>query len=104
IMSEGNISAGANEHHLGENKKTAQVINRLSRAEGHVRAIKRMLEEGRPCPDVLIQLAAVRAAIDRAARIVLEDHLESCVRQAAIEGNVERELDELRQALNRFIG
>ena len=102
-MTEDNKSAGTHEHHLREHKKTAQVINRLSRAEGHVRAIKRMLEEGRPCPDVLIQLAAVRAAIDRAARIVLEDHLESCVRQAAIEGNVERELEELRQALNRFM-
>ena len=103
-MSDDTDSTKLAEHHRHEHHKTAEVINRLSRAEGHVRAIKRMLEEGRPCPDVLIQLAAVRAAIDRAARIVLEDHLESCIRQAAIEGNVERELDELRQALNRFIG
>lgn len=84
-------------------KKTGQVINRLSRAEGHIRAIKRMLEESRSCPDILIQLAAVRAAIDKAGRIVLEDHMESCLLQAAAEGTAERELDELRQALDKFI-
>ena len=55
----------------GEHKHTKEVINRLSRIEGHVRAVKGMVEEGRACPDVLIQLAAIRSAVEQASRVVL---------------------------------
>lgn len=91
------------ERHARHHRQTGAVINRLSRTEGHFRAIKRMPEEGRPCPDALLQLAAVRSAIDRASSIVLQDHLEFCLRQAAEDGTAERELKELRRALDRFI-
>jgi DNA-binding FrmR family transcriptional regulator len=59
--------------------QTQAVVNRLSRIEGHIRSIKRMVEEERDCSDILIQIAAVRSAIDKVARVVLEDHLESCL-------------------------
>lgn len=79
------------------------MLNRLARTEGHVRAVRRMVEEGRACSDVLIQLAAVRAAVDRVARVVLEDHLESCLRDAASNGSTDAEWKSLKEALDRFI-
>jgi DNA-binding FrmR family transcriptional regulator len=65
--------------HRHHHTQTRAVLNRLSRIEGHVRSIKKMVEEERDCSDVLIQIAAVRSAIDRVGRVVLEDHLESCL-------------------------
>ena len=87
----------------GQHKKTPLVINRLSRIEGHVRAIKRMLKEGRSCPDVLIQLAAVKSAVRKVAQIVLEDHIESCLDEAAIKGTSVKEWHSLKQALDKYI-
>lgn len=85
-----------------EHKQTKVVVDQLSRTAGHVTSIKKMVEEGRDCSDVLIQLAAVRSSIDRAARIVLEDHIESCLRGAADSGTADEEWDRLKVALNRF--
>jgi len=62
-----------------------------------------MVQESRPCPDVLIQIAAVRGAIDRVARLILDEHLTECVARAAQEGNIETELQELKAALDRFL-
>lgn len=62
-----------------------------------------MVQESRPCPDVLIQIAAVRGAIDRVARLILDEHLTECVARAAQEGNIEMELEELKAALDRFL-
>jgi DNA-binding FrmR family transcriptional regulator len=66
-------------------KQTRAIVNRLSRVEGHVRSIKHMVEEGRDCADVLIQLSAVRSAIEKIGRVVLEDHLESCLFQVGVD-------------------
>jgi len=71
-------TAGPNEH-MHVHRKTKAVINRLSRIEGHIRSIKTMLEEGRDCAEILIQISAVQAAINKAGKVVLEDHLESCL-------------------------
>ncbi|HEX2034761.1 MAG TPA: metal-sensing transcriptional repressor [Chloroflexota bacterium] len=87
----------------GQHQQTQAVLNRLARTEGHIRAVRRMVEEGRDCAEVLIQLAAVRSAVDRVARIVLEDHVESCLRQAASNGTPDAEWESLKQALDRFI-
>jgi DNA-binding FrmR family transcriptional regulator len=87
----------------GPHQQTKAVLNRLSRTEGHVRAVRRMVEEGRDCADVLIQLAAIRSAVDRVARLVLEDHVESCLRQAVSNGTPDDEWDSLKTALDRFI-
>jgi len=65
--------------HVHVHKQTRAVINRLSRIEGHIRSIKTMLEEGRDCAEILIQISAVSAAINRAGKTILEDHLESCL-------------------------
>lgn len=80
-----------------------RIVNRLSRIEGHVRGIKTMVQEDRPCPDVLIQIAAIRGALDRVARAILDEHLSACVVRAAEDGNIEAELEELKAALDRFL-
>lgn len=85
-----------------EHKQTKAVIDQLARTAGHVTSIKGMVENGRDCSDVLVQLAAVRSAIDRAARIVLEDHIESCLRDAADSGTADEEWDRLKLALARY--
>lgn len=59
-----------------------KVINRLSRIEGQVRGIVRMVEDDRYCVDILTQLQAVRAALTRAENEILKDHMAHCVMQA----------------------
>jgi DNA-binding FrmR family transcriptional regulator len=70
--------------HEQTHEQTRAVVNRLSRIEGHIRSIKAMVEEGRDCADVLIQLSAVRSAVDKVGRVVLEDHLESYLFHAGV--------------------
>jgi len=82
--------------------QTKAIVNRLSRIEGHVRSIKAMVEEGRDCPDVLVQIAAVRAAVNQVGRIVLEDHLESCLLDAAEAGEAGETWAELKKAFDVY--
>jgi CsoR family transcriptional regulator, copper-sensing transcriptional repressor len=89
--------------HVHSEESLRRIVNRLSRVEGHIRGIKMMVQESRPCPDVLIQLAAVRGAIDRVSRMILDEHLSECVSRAAKEGKIEEEIEELKAALDRFL-
>lgn len=84
--------------------QTKRVLNRLARIEGHIRSIRAMVADDRPCPEVLIQVAAARSALDQAARVLLEDHLEHCVVEAKTRGNVASAVADLKEALDRFIG
>ena len=86
-------------HHHTETKN---VINRLSRAAGHLEAIKKMVEEGRDCGDVLIQLAAVRSAVNNIGKIILADHMEHCVADAIESGDREA-LDKFNEAIAQFL-
>lgn len=89
--------------HVHSEESLRQIVNRLSRIEGHIRGIKVMVQKSSPCPDVLMQVAAVRGALDRVARIILDEHLTECVARAAKEGNIETEIEELKSALDRFL-
>ena len=89
--------------HVHSEASLRSIVNRLSRLEGHIRGIKTMVQESRPCPDVLVQIAAVRGAIDRVARLILDEHLTECIARAAEEGNIEVEIKELKAALDRFL-
>ncbi|NJK28230.1 MAG: metal-sensing transcriptional repressor [Coleofasciculaceae cyanobacterium SM2_3_26] len=89
--------------HVHTEESRRRIVNRLSRIEGHIRGIKTMVSENRPCPEVLMQIAAVRAALDRVARIILDEHLTQCITRAASEGNMEDEIEELKAALDRFL-
>jgi DNA-binding FrmR family transcriptional regulator len=62
-----------------------------------------MVQQNSPCPDVLLQIAAVRGALDKVARIVLDEHLSECIARAAKEGNMEVEIEQLKAALDRFL-
>lgn len=90
-------------NHVHSEESLRRVVNRLSRIEGHIRGVKTMVQESRPCPDVLVQIAAVRGALDRVARIILDEHLTQCIARAAEEGNIETEIEELKTALDRFL-
>ncbi|WP_088242135.1 metal-sensing transcriptional repressor [Calothrix rhizosoleniae] len=89
--------------HVHSEESLRKIVNRLSRIEGHIRGIKSMVQQNSHCPDVLLQIAAVRGALDRVARIVLDEHLTECIGRAAQEGNIEVELEQLKAALDRFL-
>lgn len=98
-----NESEKAPHVHVHSEESLRQIVNRLSRIEGHIRGVKTMVTESRPCPEVLVQLAAVRGAIDRVARLILDEHLSECITRAAQEGDIEVEIQELKSALDRFL-
>ena len=75
------------------------VLNRLKTARGHLEAVIRMVEEDQYCPDVMKQLSAVQGSLERASRLVLRNHLETCVAAAMQAGRIEEIVDELMEAL-----
>ena len=83
--------------HVHENTKT--VTNRLARIIGHLHAVERMVEDERDCAEVLIQLAAIRSAINNLCKIILRDHMDHCVIDAVKEGDVST-LEELNKAID----
>ena len=86
--------------HVHEN--TQAVLNRLSRAIGHLESVRKMVENGRDCSEVLIQIAAVRAAITNIGKVILQDHIQHCIVDA-VEHDDEQALDSLCQAIDKFI-
>ncbi len=88
--------------HTHTHQNTKAVLNRLSRAIGHLESIRRMVEDGRDCTEVLVQLAAVKSAINNTAKVVLQDHIEHCIVDAVAEGDTEA-LEELNKAIDRFM-
>ena len=88
--------------HTHHHTETKNVINRLSRATGHLEAIKKMVAEGRDCGDVLIQLAAVRSAINNIGKVILADHMKHCIADAIESGDREA-LDKFNEAIARFL-
>ncbi|MCF0137434.1 MAG: metal-sensing transcriptional repressor [Oscillospiraceae bacterium] len=89
-------------NHPHHHENTKAVLNRLSRAIGHLESVKRMVEDGRDCTDVLIQLAAVRSALGSTARVILKDHLEHCITDAVETGDIEY-IEELNKAIDKYI-
>ncbi len=79
------------------------VVARLRRIEGQLSGIRRMYEEGRYCVDVLDQLSAARAGIEAAALLILEKHVDGCVRGALEEGDAGEKTAELLGAVRRFV-
>lgn len=85
---------------MNAHEHTDDVIKRLSRIEGHIRGIKKMLEEGQPCDQVLLQLSAVRAALNKATKILLEDHFDHCLLNKNKDKALEKELIEFRKTFD----
>ena len=88
--------------HTHTHTQTKAVLNRLSRAIGHLESIKRMVEDGRDCPEILIQLSAVKAAINNTGKIILQDHIEHCIVDAVEHGD-EQAIRELERAIDQFV-
>ncbi len=97
---EGHSHGGYIHGHVHTNTKA--VLNRLSRAIGHLESIRRMVEEGRDCSEVLIQLSAVKSAINNTGKVILQDHIEHCIVDA-VESGDHGALEELSKAIDRFI-
>ncbi len=75
------------------------VLNRLKTARGHLDGVIRMVEDDSYCPDIMKQLSAVQGSLERASRIVLRNHLETCVAAAMVAGRTDEIVDELMEAL-----
>lgn len=88
--------------HLHSHEHTKEVVNRLSRAIGHLESVKRMVEDGRDCPEVLMQLAAVRSALGSTSRLILKDHIDHCIVHA-VEMNDMDAITDLENAIDKLL-
>ena len=99
-MHEHGIAHSHGHGHVHENQKA--VVNRLARAIGHLEKVKRMVEEGYDCSEVLVQLAAVRSALDNTGKVILKDHMRHCLVDAVAAGD-DSAVDDLCQAIDKFM-
>ncbi len=90
------------EKHGHVHHNTKAVLNRLSRASGHLESVKRMIEEGKDCSEVLIQLSAVIAALNNTGKVILKDHMEHCIVEA-VEAGDKKSIENLNKAIDSFI-
>lgn len=103
VLEDGTVIQHTHSHtHAHTHQHTKAVLNRLSRAIGHLESIKRMVEDGRDCSEVLIQLSAVKSAINNTGKVILQDHIEHCIVDA-VESGDRAALEELSRAIDRFI-
>ena len=92
---------GAHGHtHRPESKKA--VLNRMARIIGHMQSVKTMIENDRDCSDVLIQLSAIDSAVQSVSKVILKEHLSTCLIDAVREGDFEA-IDDLNKAIDKFI-
>jgi len=81
----------------------SNMLERLRKIEGQVRGIQRMINDGRYCIDILTQLAAVQAALDKVGLMVLEDHTRGCVAKAIRDDGGAEAIEELMSVIGKFI-
>jgi len=89
-------------HHSHSPEETRAVVNRLSRAIGHLESVKQMVADGRDCSEVLIQLSAVRSALNKAGLVILQSHIEHCIFDAARENDLTA-IEDLNHAIERYL-
>lgn len=97
ILADGTIIKHSHTH-----AHTKAVLNRMARLIGHLESVKQMIEDGRDCSEVLIQLSAVDAAIKSVSRVILKDHMEHCIVDAVKTGDKES-LDNLNKAIDQIL-
>ena len=88
--------------HEHSHEHTQAVLNRLAKASGHLDSVRKMVEDGRDCSEVLIQLAAVRSALGSVSKIILKDHMEHCIVDA-IEENDKEAIERLNAAIDKMM-
>ena len=95
------MSHKAEQKHVAQPRKN-QLINRLKRIEGQVRGIQRMIQEDRYCVDILVQIAAIKSAVEQVALVLIEDHTRHCVSQAIQNNQHEQAITELMEVIRRL--
>lgn len=91
-----------NHSHTHDPQEIRAIVNRLARATGHLDSVRKMVEDGKDCSDVLIQLAAVRSEINNAGKLLLREHMEHCIVEAIEEGDHEA-VDKMNKAIDMFL-
>ncbi len=94
--------SGEHYGHTHSHQQTKAVLNRISRAIGHLERVRQMVEDGKDCTEVLIQLAAVRSALTNTGKVILKDHIDHCIVDAVEEGNLQAIAD-LERAIDQFV-
>ena len=100
--SKAQIEQNLSHTHTHSHEHTKEVSNRLARAIGHLQKVKQMVENGDDCSDVLIQLAAVKSALNNTGKVILKDHLDHCIVHAVEKGDTAM-LDEFNNAIDKFV-
>lgn len=98
ILEDGTIITHSHAH---THTQTKAVLNRMARLIGHLESVKQMIEDGRDCSEVLIQLSAVDAAIKSVSRVILKDHIEHCIVDAVKTGD-EESVAKLNRAIEQI--
>ena len=88
--------------HVHSEEHTKTVLNRLARIIGHLESTKRMVEDGRDCSEVLIQLSAIESAINSVSRVIIKEHLSTCIVDAVKNDDIAA-IEELNNAIDKFI-
>ncbi|MCI8992412.1 MAG: metal-sensing transcriptional repressor [Eubacterium sp.] len=88
--------------HTHAHPNAKAVSNRLAKAIGHLEAVKRMVDREEDCAQILVQLAAVRSAINNAGKVILLDHLNHCIVEAAANGD-SKKIEDFNEAVKQFI-
>lgn len=86
-----------NGHHSGE-----KIVMRLTKIEGHIRGIQKMVQEGKPCSDVLHQIAAVQSALAAAGKLLFEDHFQHCIIDKISNSTLRDELLQFKETMETF--
>lgn len=98
----GHAAAGPSRHSY--TKDRAQLLRRLSRMEGQIRGVARMIERDEYCIDILQQTAALRAAVDAVSLMLMEDHVAGCLTTAVKTGDAQAYTEEVMEVVRRSMG
>jgi len=88
---------------IGRRESKEDILKRLKRIEGQVKGIQRMIEEEKYCVDILTQVAAVRAAINKVGMLILEKHSMDCIENIVSSEDKEKALSELTKTMKSFM-
>ena len=99
---EGEDGHRKNHSHTHDPEQVRAIVNRLKRSVGHLDKVRRMVEEGEDCADVLIQLSAVKSEINNTGKLILKQHMEHCIVEAVRENDRES-IEKMNEAIDRVM-
>ena len=102
VHEDGTVHSHHNHSHTHDPEEIRRIINQISRASGHLNSVRRMVENGTDCADVLIQLAAVKGELNTIGKALLKEHIGHCIVEAVAEGDTES-VEKMNKAIDRFM-